>query len=758
MALRRMGLWAALAFGLWAAGWPVLAQAAGPGAIRVAVTDFQPGGTISDQDRALGAGLQSMLTTDLAASSRITVVERARLADLRKEMKLGHSAAADPATAVKLGRLAGATHLVTGSFTLAGKQMRLDARVIDVATGRVALATNATGERDAFFELEKKIAGAVVGQLGVTLTPKERAAFARVQTADLEALRRFGDGLRLFDDADYDRALAALRDAASRDHDFKLASTTLDEYERLAREIRSRAAVLDAQHDLDSAAARRELRAQEQAVVDRLLAVAGRKEPGAAARGRRAAALYLAIRVLADEVDGVDRFARERLRDGFVARYVQEADGLFPDLPMIPFKPMGERFGDMDPPATPGAVDATIAAALDRFAHYGSKDAAEVRRDKEEHIQALFGREIDDVARCLHLDGARAADLTDHFYQQSLKFSPRGRWRTAALLVRARQRRALLQIDESTRLFQAAAETDSDPGTLRSIAAQIENNAKIAAALHSHGDAPCFREWAAYMISVEKDYAAERFAGATKEGDLCASDTVQAGRMRLSDRVLFGGTLVTWLFQPHPRPLSAGPRTSPDATEELRYVAGKDDRRSWALLLLEGVPRAGAVLSVDLSFDPPADVLKACAARLDCPAPGQRPRVAALFDASDVLVWAVRHGNHPRDDVPMRATAVALSGGSAERLDAQVLLASERMGSEGPQLGTGVNQPLPLPVAAKVTVRREAARIVVEAAGHQAAFDTGPARAGFVGLLVDGPGFVRISAPRVSQGPTSQRR
>lgn len=76
MVLRRMGLWAALAFGLWAAGWPVLAQAAGPRAIRVAVTDFQPGGTIADQDRALGAGLQSMLTTDLAASSRITVVER----------------------------------------------------------------------------------------------------------------------------------------------------------------------------------------------------------------------------------------------------------------------------------------------------------------------------------------------------------------------------------------------------------------------------------------------------------------------------------------------------------------------------------------------------------------------------------------------------------------------------------------------------------------------------------------------------------
>jgi len=173
------------------------------------------------------------------------------------------------------------------------------------------------------------------------------------------------------------------------------------------------------------------------------------------------------------------------------------------------------------------------------------------------------------------------------------------------------------------------------------------------------------------------------------------------------------------------------------------------------LLILEGVPRVGAELSVDLSFDPPPDVQQRCAGRRDCPRPGQRPRVAALFDATDVLVRAVRRGNNLLDDIPMRATAVSLAGDAAERLDAQVLLASEHMGSEGPKLGAGVNQPMPLPASGTVTVRREPGRIVVEAAGHRAAFDTAPARAGFVGLLFQGPGFVRVSAPRVFHGPTS---
>ena len=313
-----------------------LARSAAP-AIRVAVSDFQPGGATPEDQRSLGAGLQSMLTTDLAASSHITVVERARLADVRKELKLGHSAAADPATAAKLGRLAGASHLVTGTFTLVGNTLRLDARVIDVGTGRVALATDASGDKDTFFELEKKIAGAIISELGVTLTPKERASFARVQTADWQALRRFGDGLRLFEDADYDRALQALRDATERDREFKLAATTLESYERLVREIRSRAAVIEAEQDAKISLRGHDLRVQEQAVVDALSAVAARKEPGRPARLRRAVALYFMVRVLDDRnVEGVDRFARDRLLDAFVTRYVHEADGLFPDLPMVP--------------------------------------------------------------------------------------------------------------------------------------------------------------------------------------------------------------------------------------------------------------------------------------------------------------------------------------------------------------------------------------------------------------------------------------
>src|SRR5690348_233856 len=96
--------------------------AASDTAIRIAVIDFQGSGATSGYE-SLGAGLQSMLTTDLASAHSIAVVERTQLAALRREMKLSRSAAADPKTALRVGKLAGATHLVTGTFTLVGKEL-----------------------------------------------------------------------------------------------------------------------------------------------------------------------------------------------------------------------------------------------------------------------------------------------------------------------------------------------------------------------------------------------------------------------------------------------------------------------------------------------------------------------------------------------------------------------------------------------------------------------------------------------------------
>ncbi len=732
--------------------------AASDPAIRVAVIDFQGSGAINGYE-SLGAGLQSMLTTDLASAHSIAVVERTQLAALRREMKLSRSAAADPKTALRVGKLAGATHLVTGTFTLVGNELRLDARTIEIATGRVVLATDAKGERDAFFELEKKLANAIVAGIGVSLSPKERATMARIQTADLEAFRRFGDGLSLFDDADYDKSLDALREATARDQEFGLARTTLETYQKMADEIRSRADVLDAEKRVKSAQARRQLRVEEQAVIDRLMAVAARKGPSD--RKQRVAALFCAIRILTDGMDdeGLDRFARMRLRDALVTRYVREADGLFPDMPIVPFQPMGERWGQPDAPKSPADVDRAIAAAIERFARYGVKDAKEIQSAKEEHLDSIFGRTFNETAASMHLDYRAATDLLDRIYAAGTRFSSRGRWRVNALEERAKRRRWLLDIDASTRLYKEASTIETSPGQLRHLAEEVDTNAGIAEVLASGRPDPCLREWVlSVVLSQGPSTVRKRMEQDGKVESLCATDYVKTDRRHLRSGDLLD-TMPIWIWEPsNGGPIFGGPQKAPGRFEDLRFIGrdrGLKGREPWAAAIVEGVPRAGAALTLELHYDVPADW--PCRRNYECPEPGQRPTVTVFFDAGNIEVRAPRQNGGTRDDVPMEAIGVALSGDHARLVDVHVLLNSERYQTTGPSATERAQpaQPLPLPAsgAVPITVRREDRRLVVQAAGREIAFDAPAATdgfsGGFVGFVIEGRGFARIGGIHV---------
>lgn len=85
----------------------------------------------------LGKGVADLLINELAANANFRVVERDRVEALLQEQNLAKSGAIDPETAVKLGKLLGAHHMITGGFMNTGRQMVLTSRTIDVATGRI---------------------------------------------------------------------------------------------------------------------------------------------------------------------------------------------------------------------------------------------------------------------------------------------------------------------------------------------------------------------------------------------------------------------------------------------------------------------------------------------------------------------------------------------------------------------------------------------------------------------------------------------
>lgn len=123
----------------------------------------------------LGRGVADMLTTDLAGAPGLRLVERQRLAEVLSELQLGKGGFVDPATAQALGRGVGATGVVVGSLTVAVEGMRLDARVIDVATGEVRASAQASGREEEFFRLEAEVARELLAGLGVEAPVTERA-------------------------------------------------------------------------------------------------------------------------------------------------------------------------------------------------------------------------------------------------------------------------------------------------------------------------------------------------------------------------------------------------------------------------------------------------------------------------------------------------------------------------------------------------------------------------------------------------------
>ena len=171
--------------------------------------------------RPLERGFADLLTTDLSRSSKLTVVERARIQTLLDELALQQSGRTDAATNVRAGRLLRAGRVVQGSIVQVGSsELRVDAAVLDVPTTEVRGSARGEGEIDKLFDLEKRIALGLFDQLGVTLTVAERNAIEQRPTRSLAAFLAYSRGLTAEDDGRFDDASRFYRDAIRIDPGF----------------------------------------------------------------------------------------------------------------------------------------------------------------------------------------------------------------------------------------------------------------------------------------------------------------------------------------------------------------------------------------------------------------------------------------------------------------------------------------------------------------------------------------------------------
>jgi TolB-like protein len=185
--------------------------------------------------RPLGTALAELLTTDLAQTERVRVVERVQLQVLLDEMKVGATERVDPRTAARSGRILGASNIVQGRVDGGQTQLTMQTAVVRVPApaGATPAPIRATGTLARIFELEKNLALSIYERLGVQLTVAERQRVTRQQTNNVQALLAFGYGLEAQDAGRFADARTQFQRAVQLDPNFVRAREKMDEASRL---------------------------------------------------------------------------------------------------------------------------------------------------------------------------------------------------------------------------------------------------------------------------------------------------------------------------------------------------------------------------------------------------------------------------------------------------------------------------------------------------------------------------------------------
>ena len=234
---------------------PARAQATAPDARpTVAIIDFTTGaiGRLNADMEPLRAGIAGMLITELAANEAIRVVEREQLKAVMSELQLGQSREVDAQTAVRLGKLLNAHHIVTGAFvTDARGKMVLTARSIETETGRIEYTTRVTGKSDDVLELVEQLSGNVNKGLKLPALrtasrgesrgegrPQEVAVApgraAKKQAVPLPVVMLYSRALQARDRQDKDEAVQLLRASLDKFPDYEAAKQELARLEGTA--------------------------------------------------------------------------------------------------------------------------------------------------------------------------------------------------------------------------------------------------------------------------------------------------------------------------------------------------------------------------------------------------------------------------------------------------------------------------------------------------------------------------------------------
>ncbi len=214
--------------GLVALLFPSLAAAAPA----VAVMPFKD---LSGGKTAVGEAIRETVTTDLKDGPGLRGIERGNIDKILAEQNLQASKAElDPASTVKVGKLLGASLIVTGAYQRAASNVRLTARFVKVETSEITGTAKVDGPASDFLSLQDRVTVELLKSAGIEQKSVQRfQARARPKLKSWKTVELYGDAVVEPDDG---RRKTILLAALNEDPAFVYATRDLDALEqRLAR-------------------------------------------------------------------------------------------------------------------------------------------------------------------------------------------------------------------------------------------------------------------------------------------------------------------------------------------------------------------------------------------------------------------------------------------------------------------------------------------------------------------------------------------
>jgi TolB-like protein len=185
--------------------------------------------------KPLERGLAELITIDLARSSQLTVVERARIQALVDEIALQQSGQTDASTNVRAGKIIQAGRIVSGQILQDQQRLRVDAAIVNTQTSAQQGGASHQNTIDQLFTIQKNIVLQLFDSLGIRLTTAERVAIDQRPTRSLQAFLAYSRGLQFEDQGRYNDAARSFGDAARIDPSFGIAAQKSSENQAAAQ-------------------------------------------------------------------------------------------------------------------------------------------------------------------------------------------------------------------------------------------------------------------------------------------------------------------------------------------------------------------------------------------------------------------------------------------------------------------------------------------------------------------------------------------